>query len=187
MDRMSSQVSRARGFTLGELMVVLAVLGVALVVAVPAMQRLSQSVQVRTEARRLLAAIHLTRNEAIKRNVPVSLCPSPMARTGEAACAGVYADGWIMFSNRNRDRVVDPGDVLIQAFDGLPPGYSLTNRAATRDENQLITYYPDGTAHRNRTLMICSREDPEVSSWSVILNIVGRPRIARDWGDCPTG
>lgn len=187
MDRMSSQDSRARGFTLIELMIVTAVLSVALALAVPAMQRLSQSMQVRTEARRLLSAVHLARNEAIKRNTPVSLCPSPMARTGEATCAGVYADGWIMFSNRNRDRVVDPGEVLIQAFDGLPPGYSLTNRAATRDENQLITYYPDGTARRNRTLMICSKANPEVASWSVILNIVGRPRIARDWGDCPAG
>ena len=187
MDRTSSPIPRYRGFTLVELMVVLAILGVALVLAVPAMQRLSQAMQVRTEARRLLSAIHLTRNEAIKRNVPVSLCPSPMAHTGEAECAGVYADGWIMFSNRDRDRVVDAGDELIQVFDGLPAGYSLTNRAATRDENQLITYYPDGTAHRNRTLMICSKQDPDIPSWSVILNIVGRPRIARDWGECPSG
>ena len=185
MDRTSSQVSLSHGFTLVELMVVLAILGITLVLALPAMQRLSQSMQVRTEARRLLSAIHLTRNEAIKRNVPVSLCPSAMARTGSAVCSGIYADGWIMFANRDRDRVVDPGDELIQAFDGLPPGYRLTNRAATRDQNQLITYYPDGTARRNLTLMICSKKDPEVSSWSVILNIVGRPRIARDWGNCP--
>ncbi|MEJ2533557.1 MAG: GspH/FimT family protein, partial [Halioglobus sp.] len=140
----------------------------------------------RTEARRLLSAIHLARREAIQRNVPVTLCPSAMVRPGEAECDGVYADGWIMFSNRARDRVVDADDELIKVFNGLPPGYSLTNRAATRDENQLITYYPDGTAHRNRTLMICSRKSADIPSWSVILNIVGRPRIARDWGDCPS-
>jgi hypothetical protein len=92
-----------------------------------------------------------------------------------------------MYSNRNRDRVVDSDDELIKVFNGLAPGYSLTNRAATRDENQLITYYPDGTAHRNRTLMICSKQYPDLSSWSVIMNIVGRPRIARDWGECPSG
>jgi len=187
VDRMSSQVPCSRGFTLVELMVVLAVLSITLVLAIPGMQRLSQSMQVRTEARRLLSAINLTRSEAIKRNVPVSLCPSPMARTGEATCTGIYADGWIMYSNRNRDRVVDSDDELIKVFNGLAPGYSLTNRAATRDENQLITYYPDGTAHRNRTLMICSKQYPDLSSWSVIMNIVGRPRIARDWGDCPSG
>ena len=67
----------------------------------------------------------------------------------------------------------------------MPETLTLTNRAATRNASEKIVYQPDGTSRRNRTLMICSTVRPDVPSWSVVMNVIGRPRMARGWGECP--
>jgi type IV fimbrial biogenesis protein FimT len=174
------------GLTLIELMITLAIVGVALVVGAPSLQRVVSANQLRAEAGRLLGAINLARSEAILRNVPVSLCPSSMATTGSTACSGEYLGGWIVYSNWDRDRVVDAGaDELIRAFVPVAPGYRLTNRAGTRGVSELITYLPDGSSRRNRTLLLCAPRERRVEPWSIVLNRVGRARVARGEGTCP--
>jgi len=173
------------GFTLIELMAVIAVLAIILMVAVPSMRGLIHRNQLRTETSRLLSAINLTRSEAISRNTVVSLCPSAFSSDGVAVCSRSYSDGWIVFTNADRDRVVDKDvDEILRVFKGLPAGYSLTNKAGTRDAFEVISYRPDGSSRRNRTLMICPPSGSKIPSWSVVMNIVGRPRVARGWGDC---
>lgn len=175
----------AIGFTLIELMAVTAVLAITLIIAVPPMRGLIHRIQLRTETSRLLSAINLTRSEAISRNTIVSLCPSAFSSDGVAVCSRSYSDGWIVFTNRDRDRVVDAGvDEILRVFKGLPTGYSLTNKARTRDAFEVISYRPDGSSRRNRTLMICPPFESSIPSWSLVMNIVGRPRVAKGWGDC---
>ena len=116
----------------------------------------------------------------------MSLCPSRMAGAGPAGCAGRYADGWIMFTNRDRDGQVDEDtDQIIRAFTSLPAGYALTNRAGTRAAAELITYLPDGSSRRALTLLLCPPPGIHLQPWSVVLNIVGRARAGRGEGQCP--
>jgi len=173
------------GFTLIELMLVLVVLSVLVLIVIPSMQHIIHSGQLRSQTSRLLSSINLARSEAIARNRTVSLCPSAYVSTGVASCSRNYADGWIVFTNLDRDRNVDRGsDEIIRIFQGIPPGYSLTNKAGTRNAFELISYRPDGSSRRNRTLMICPPRGRSIPSWSVVMNVVGRPRIARGWGEC---
>ena len=174
------------GFTLVELMIVLMVMAVTLLLSAPSMQELVQGNRLRSESIRFLRAINLARSEAVMRNGPVSICPSMMAVTGKAQCAGTYADGWIVFANADKDKVVDAGsDEVLQAFGGLPPGYQLTNRSGTRAAFKLINYLPSGTSHSNRTLLFCPPSDARVQSLSIVINIVGRARLIGGWGKCP--
>jgi type IV fimbrial biogenesis protein FimT len=174
------------GFTLIELMVVVVVLATTLSVGTPLMQDMLQSNQLRAQSSRFLGAINLARSEAVMRNTPVSICPSPMASTGKPECAGNYADGWIVFANPDRDKVVDRGtDQVLQVFEGLPAGFRLTNRTGTRDAFELINYLPDGSARSNRTLLFCSPRGSAVPNLSIVINIVGRARVVGDWGECP--
>ncbi len=185
MDRMSCNCN-ARGLTLIELMITLVILAVTVAAATPPMQHLIHGSRLKTEASRLLDAINLARSEAVLRNTPVSLCPSAMANSGVANCSGTYAQGWIVFSNRNRDAVFDPGsDELIRAFKAIPPGYSLTNLAGTRALDEPITYLPDGTSRRNLSLLVCPPGSFRLEPWRVVLNAVGRARTARGEGQCP--
>ncbi|PLW81626.1 type II secretion system protein GspH [Kineobactrum sediminis] len=175
----------ARGLTLVELMIVVAMVGIMAAVAVPGFQGVQQRLQLRAEASRLLVALNLARSEAVRQGIPVSLCPSAYADTGEQVCAGDYSDGWIVFSNRARNRVIDQHDVMLQAYEPMHRNLLLTNRAGTTRSEELITFMPDGSAGRNRTLMICSRQRPDLSSWSLVMNVVGRSRLVRGWGRCP--
>jgi len=176
----------ASGLTLIELMIVLVVLAITLSIGTPLMQNLLHGNRLRAESSRFLGAINLARSEAIMRNQPVSICPSAMAVTGEAACTGNYEAGWIVFTNVDKDKVVDTGtDEVLQVFEGLPPGYRLTNRSGTRTAFKLINYLPDGASHSNRTLLFCPPQHARVPSLSIVINIVGRARLAEGRGECP--
>jgi type IV fimbrial biogenesis protein FimT len=185
VDRMSRKFS-CRGLTLIELMITLVILGVTVTMATPAMQQLIQSSRLRAETTRLLDAINLARSEAVLRNVAVSVCPSSMADSGIPACAGDFSDGWIVFTNRNRDRIIDAdSDRVIRAFEAIPPGYSLTNLAGSRPIEELITYLPDGSSRRNLSLLLCPPDSIRLVPWRVVLNSVGRARAAKVEGQCP--
>lgn len=185
MDRTSRKFSH-RGLTLIELMITLVILGVTVAVATPAMQQLIHGSRLRTETSRLLDAVNLARSEAVLRNIPVTLCPSAMAVSGVAACGGRFADGWIVFTNRNRDPVVDAdSDEVIRVFEAIPSGYSLTNLAGTAAAQEPVTYLPDGSSRRNLSLLVCSPRSYRLQPWTVVLNTVGRARAARGEGQCP--
>jgi type IV fimbrial biogenesis protein FimT len=87
MDTMSSG-NTDTGFSLIELMIVLVVIAVTLSVGSPLFQDLLHSNRLRAETARFLGAINLARSEAVRRNIPVSICASEMAVTGEASCTG---------------------------------------------------------------------------------------------------
>jgi type IV fimbrial biogenesis protein FimT len=179
--------SNTGGLSLVELLIVLVCLAVLLGLALPGMRQLVAANQAQVQVDRLMRAVNLARSEAIARNRPVSLCPSAIASSGVAECGGGYAGGWMVFSNDDRDRVVDPGrDQVLRVFHGLPAGYRITNRLGTRDADELITYRADGSAARNATLQVCPPQGVKLAPQSLVLNIVGRPRRVRGWGECPS-
>ncbi len=177
---------RLCGFTLVELLAVMAVLAITITVATPSMRYLLYKTEMRAQLGRLFTSINLVRSEAVARNTPVSMCPSLAPTAGVPVCSGSYKDGWIVFSNPNQDTVIDPGtDEIVAVFEGLSDGYSLTNRAGSKAAKGLITYFSDGSSRRTRTLMICSPAGAAIPSRSVVMNRMGRPRHAVGWGLCP--
>jgi type IV fimbrial biogenesis protein FimT len=169
------------------MMIVLVLIATLLSFGTPLMQSQVAITRLHSESSRFLGAINLARSEAVMRNLPVSICPSAMAVTGIPECSGIYAEGWIVFANADRDKVVDKDtDTVLQIFEGLPEGYQLTNRSGTRDANALINYLPDGSSHSTRTLMFCPPSPSVVQSLSIVMSIVGRARLVEGWGDCPT-
>lgn len=75
---------RAKGFTLIELIVTLAVLAILLAVGVPAFNGVIESSRLTTQANALLGSVNYARSEAVKRGETVSI-------QGEA---GGFGSGW---------------------------------------------------------------------------------------------
>ena len=178
----------ARGWTLVELMLALLILVSTLVLGTPLMQSVVQDNRLWAASSRFLLALSLARSEAILRNRTVSICPSSLYRTRLARCYGTYADGWIVFTNANRDRVIDDAtDTVLRGFEGLPPGYAVANRHGNRTVSTLINFNPDGTANVNRTLRFCPPQSASRASISIVLNMVGRARLYQDVAGCSLG
>lgn len=93
-----------RGFTLIELMVVVAVLAIVATVAVPSFQQLIENNRLATESNRILSALSFARSEAVRVGDDVSL----------TADAGGFDEGWCVHLGGACN---DP-DILRQ-FDGL--------------------------------------------------------------------
>ncbi len=184
MDRMSPY-RPAAGLTLVELLIALLIAAIALAVGVPSLGRQLQDNRLETESRRLLSALTLARSESVLRGVPVSVCPLGVDGEGAPACGPAYDNGWVVFANTDRDRDVDPADSVLRVFRAPPAGYRVTNRSGLVRAGELINYLPDGTAHRNLTLQFCPPEGGVVAPVSIVLNIVGRARLQRNWGACP--
>ncbi|MBS0289913.1 MAG: GspH/FimT family pseudopilin [Proteobacteria bacterium] len=85
------------GFTLIELIITIAVLAIVLAIAIPAFTSTIQNNLIASTNNDLISALMYARSEAMKRNVPVSVCaPSDNTYT---ACGGSWNLGWIIFVN----------------------------------------------------------------------------------------
>lgn len=110
---------RARGFTLPELLAVVAVMAILATVAAPSFSELIASQRAKGAASDMFGSLLRARSEAIKRNVEVTLAPS-----GEG-----WEDGW---------SIAHPGDADILLEDrGAVPGATITGPAS-------VTYLPNG-------------------------------------------
>jgi type IV fimbrial biogenesis protein FimT len=107
------------GFTIVELMVVLALVGIISSIAIPSYQSMIFRNRVETAVSSLHGALLLARSEALKRGVPVTICRSETANTAPTCAAsnsspGVntgWADGWIIFVDNNNNGQYNPGAV----------------------------------------------------------------------------
>ena len=115
------------GFTLGEVLATVAVVGVSLSLVVPSLDSLTRSNQRASAINELVATLHVARSEAITRNAPVVVCPSEDGQT----CARVaWETGWIRFVDSNGDYRPDAGEAVLGV---TPPVAGLQIRTDTFD------------------------------------------------------
>lgn len=87
---MFAQVRRVRGFTMVELLVVVAVLGVLLTLAAPSFSEFTKMQRMKSINAQVITDIQYARTEAVSRNVPVHLRFQPATSTVEMSCYVLY-------------------------------------------------------------------------------------------------
>lgn len=122
--RGSRRTRQVAGFTLVELMVTCAVIGILAVVGLPAMTWLINAGRLQGHASDISAALQLARSEAVRRNARVTVCPSGNG----AACD----NDW-----RNLIVIVPASNEVLQVT-GIRPPVEVTSAATS------ITYRPNG-------------------------------------------
>jgi type IV fimbrial biogenesis protein FimT len=175
------------GFTLTELIVTMAIAAILLTVGVPSFRDMILNNRIVTQTNELLAALNLTRSEAIKRGVRVVMC-----RSAGSGCAtvstSVWEAGWIIFADSNGNGALDADEPIIRVREGV--GGAITIRSGG-NFSRWVAYQPDGVSRGNTnlandTFRICDSRGVDHARF-VAVNIVGRPRVRpkRTTDACP--
>ena len=151
------------GFSLIELMVTIAVLGILLTVAVPSFTDVVLGSRLRSYANDFLASVFQARGEAIKRNAVVNLCASS---NGTSCTVSNWEQGWIVLAS----------GTVIQRHAALSPGLKMTESGAVNSLN----FQPTGVGVTPATLTVC-RATPSVGGQErvITINSTGRASISK--------
>jgi type IV fimbrial biogenesis protein FimT len=165
------QRSHTRGFSLIELMVVLGVVAVILVIAAPGYSVLTFRTKIKSHANELVTGAYLARSEAIKRNVPMTMCISTDGTT--CAGGGDWDAGWI---------IISPDNLVIKhraAVDGNVKLFELSSI-------DTVTFGPSGVTSTAATFKICQQVPEQgIEERKVTIAATGRPRVETTLNGCP--
>ena len=161
------------GFTLIELMTVLAVATILLSIGIPSFRALLQNLRITSTANGFFAAMNLTRSEALKRGMPVHL---------STVDGGIdWSKGWVVFVDSNGTGQLDEGDEVIFKRDQIPNGMTIDPKFTSKTVKYL-TYNGSG-----RTQINGSNSAPQAGSFlitldnqierKIVINFLGRARV----------
>lgn len=184
---MRNQRSQYGGFTLIEVLVVLAMVVVMQTLAVPAMSTVVDSVRLGSVTQSFHASLHLTRSEAIKRNARVVMCKSDNGTS--CAKAGGWEQGWLVFHDANNNAAVDAGENILLREQALADSTRLTGNALVAS---YVSYTPlgqtslTGGAFQAGTLTVCRASEARAQARQIVISTTGRARTQKVWVDrCP--
>jgi type IV fimbrial biogenesis protein FimT len=171
---------RQSGFTLIELMIVIAVATVLLGFGIPSMTALMNSNKLTAASNALLSSMRLARSEAFKRNSRVVLCKS---RDGVVCTtAGGWEQGWIVFHDADGNGEHDQAEVVIERGNPLPSSLRLTGNSTVA---RYVSFVATGSARmagggfQAGTVTVCNQSATMGEARQIVLNAVGRPRVQR--------
>jgi type IV fimbrial biogenesis protein FimT len=105
-------------------------LAILLTVGIPGFSSMIQNNRIVTQTNGFVSSLHLARSEAVKRGLPVSICPTtnPTAATPACAGSGNWATGWLVFTDDSgTEGAFDGTDQLLQVHEPLKGDLTLTS------------------------------------------------------------
>jgi len=184
-----------RGFTLIELMVTLAVLGVVLSLGVPSFGRLIAANRITTQTNEFIGALNLARSEAVRRGQAMAI------RTNDASIN--FARGWKVFTDSDGDGAI-PGTVtptngtVIRETSAAPGGaaanrvtrtgtagsYTYTNSSAADAMHIVFTARGASTAGSAAFFKVCDTGNTSVKGRIVQVSTVGKISLDSSTESC---
>ena len=167
----TSRRSPDRGFTLLELLIVLAILGILFGIAIPSLKNAVARVQAGAARSAITATLFDAQRHATVLGREIVICP------GDAQCVGGadWSQGWLAFIDLDGNRLHGPGEQIVRREAKLPAGVRLQGNIG----RPRIVYQPNGgNAGANITFTLCDRRGPK-DALALILSNGGRLRSDR--------
>ncbi|MGJ7493747.1 GspH/FimT family pseudopilin [Variovorax sp. RT4R15] len=129
------------GFTLIELMVVVAIVAILTMIASPSFVGLIQTNRVSAELNSFVGDLQFARSEAIKQGVPVSVCASSNGTS--CLASNTWQSGWMVFTDLNASGTVTAGDTVLRKR----PSWTGGDTFSAAPSITAVTYSRDGFAN----------------------------------------
>lgn len=146
------------GFTIVELLIVVAIVGILAIVAMPSMREYVSNSAANSLSNTLLIDIMYARNYAITKEKIVKMVPTGIANSGESTftpnSAGVnWGQGWTVFQDDNDNNIIDSGENIIRYHSNFGPGAHISSGPAGQllDSGSPIGFNPTGLAYGKGT------------------------------------
>ncbi len=152
------------GFTVLELITVMAIVAILLAAGVPALKTYIWNLRMKTAMDELQTDLNLTRGRAISHNIQTIICPS----TNNSGCSGGFEwqNGWIMFTDLNGDRARQVGEPVFKQSGRM----EFLTISSSRSRSYL-RFYPNGTAPgSNITILFCDSRGANHAGKIVVSN-----------------
>jgi type IV fimbrial biogenesis protein FimT len=176
-NKMDPMKRRAAGFTLVELMTVIFIMAVLAFVVVPSFQDTIGRNAVEGQQLELMTALSQARQEAITRNLKVSICRS----IDGTNCAGVgdWGSGWIIFKNMGTAGTVAAGADVLAKHGPLKQGVTVRLLDSGDTARAFMQFDPSGfvastSAASSGTFVLCPSDKTVNRARAVLVNAVGR-------------
>lgn len=198
-----TKAHRAGGFTLYELMLVLAIAGVIFGLAIPNMRDFMWNSRMTSNANDLLTAVYRARSEAVKRHGQTILCFTSDSEAVTPACDGNGSQGWVVFADTDSDGAADAGEEVVLRHGPIPDTISLISKP---NGNAGYVAFNNAGFARNIALgtalggvLMCDSRGNKPTTGkdfsaarAVLISPTGRPQVTRvvktitdNVGDCP--
>ena len=167
MDKIADKRSMS-GFTITELLMVIAISAILLVIGVPSFKYVTVSNRISTEVNGLLGDMQYARSMAIKQGLPVTVCAS----TDGANCNGgaAWQSGWIVFLDSNDDQTRQASEAVLRT----QTSFSSTDTfVPDNGAFSAITFNREGYASTNAavTVTLLLHDSTDNSAWTRCLAI----------------
>ena len=180
---MLNKTLKQRGFTLLELLYVLALTSILYSVAIPSFQSLIASTQRYTLNQKLFTLIQYTRSKAAFQAQNVILCPSK----DQENCINDWQQPLMIFTDMNNNKRRDEEELIDRIENIALQNYHIRWRAS--GSSRYLRYIRDGsTSYQNGTFTLCPTINDVEHIQKIIVYLSGRARqgkkIEIKLGDC---
>jgi prepilin-type N-terminal cleavage/methylation domain-containing protein len=168
--KISSQ-PRSQGFTLVELLMVVAIIGILLSSGLTHYQELLARNQATVVVNWLISTIHFARYNAAKKNITVTLC----ALEGES-CTRNWHQGLNLFADNNQNGKLDSHEKLIASLKPAAPAGSILWRSF--GNKPYLQFTSMGyTNFQNGNITYCPKDPDSRFRRQIVITVQGRPRL----------